>query len=204
MTDELRAAAEYVANPPEDDNQHPPQLLSPIAYMHKAGLLANAYLSDLTDRENAERMQADDPRNEKDRRIYYQDIVYYVCNKLDKIFGGTHVTVCGSWAEPSTEVQERMDKLADREAQEADDAKLVDEAWLRSVGSDEAFRLEASNVYLKVIAISEWFDGIELWQREEEGVPQEGVLAIHEIGERLTRGQVRRLSEAIGNPLEEL
>lgn len=52
------------------------------------------------------RMQADEPANEKSRRVYYQDIVYAVCNELDKILPGT--TVCGSWAEPSTEVQERM------------------------------------------------------------------------------------------------
>lgn len=53
-----------------------------------------------------EKMQADEPANEKRRRVYYQDIVYAVCNELDKILPGT--TVCGSWAEPSTEVQERM------------------------------------------------------------------------------------------------
>ena len=56
-----------------------------------------------------ERMQTDDPANEKRRRVYYQDIVYSVCNDLDKILPGT--TVCGSWAEPSTEVQDRMKAL---------------------------------------------------------------------------------------------
>jgi len=59
-----------------------------------------------------ERMQTDDPANEKRRRVYYQDIVYAVCNRLDKVAFGT--TVCGSWAEPSTNVQDRLDDVIQR------------------------------------------------------------------------------------------
>jgi hypothetical protein len=61
---------------------------------------------------NQERMQADDPETEKLRRVYYQDIVYEVCNLLDTVCPGT--TVCGSWAEPSREVQERVSGLIKR------------------------------------------------------------------------------------------
>lgn len=46
---------------------------------------------------------------EKEQRIYYQDIVYTVCNALDRIDGG--VIVCGTAAQPSTQVQERMERL---------------------------------------------------------------------------------------------
>ena len=56
-----------------------------------------------------ERMQADEAVKEKRRRVYYQDIVYAVCNRLDRVTPGT--TVCGSWAEPSTQVQDRMDDV---------------------------------------------------------------------------------------------
>lgn len=59
--------------------------------------------------EHQEKVQADEPANEKSRRVYYQDIVYSVCNDLDKLLPG--ITVCGSWAEPSTQVQDRMKVL---------------------------------------------------------------------------------------------
>lgn len=50
---------------------------------------------------------------EKDRRIYYQDIVYQVCNALDRIDGKTpgHGIVCGTFEHPSADVCERMDAL---------------------------------------------------------------------------------------------
>ena len=50
---------------------------------------------------------------EKDRRIYYQDIVYKVCNLLDKHYGrklGTGL-VCGTIDEPSSEVQNELASL---------------------------------------------------------------------------------------------
>ena len=50
---------------------------------------------------------------EKDRRIYYQDIVYKVCNLLDKYHDrgpGTGL-VCGTVEEPSNEVQDELATL---------------------------------------------------------------------------------------------
>ena len=46
---------------------------------------------------------------EKARRSYYQDIVYNVCNQLDRALGG--FTVCGSLPSPTTQVQDRLAKL---------------------------------------------------------------------------------------------
>ena len=51
---------------------------------------------------------------EKERRIYYQDIVYTVCNFLDKIDGkrtGRNGIVCGTADSPSRAVQDRMELL---------------------------------------------------------------------------------------------
>lgn len=57
----------------------------------------------------AERVQyVPDPAkapDEKRRRVYYQDIVYQICNALDRM-GGT--IVCGTVEEPSTAVQTRV------------------------------------------------------------------------------------------------
>jgi hypothetical protein len=50
---------------------------------------------------------------EKSRRIYYQDIVYAVCNALDRIDGrkpGQGI-VCGTFDSPSDQVQRRMEAL---------------------------------------------------------------------------------------------
>lgn len=49
-------------------------------------------------------------QREKDARVYYQNIVYAVCNALDKMHGGT--LTCGTLETPSTEVQEAMKKAA--------------------------------------------------------------------------------------------
>ena len=51
--------------------------------------------------------------DEKSRRVYYQNIVYGVCNILDAAterFCGTGV-VCGTVREPSTEVQDTLRSL---------------------------------------------------------------------------------------------
>lgn len=53
---------------------------------------------------------------EKAARVYYQDIVYHVCNVLDRIMGnkatqGTGI-VCGTVETPTRQVQEAMDELA--------------------------------------------------------------------------------------------
>jgi hypothetical protein len=47
--------------------------------------------------------------SEKRRRLYYQGLVYHVCNVLDRLFGGN--VVCGTFDAPSGELQKRM-KLA--------------------------------------------------------------------------------------------
>lgn len=57
-------------------------------------------------------------REERERRIYYQDIVYAVCSALDEI-DGNHVSkgtgiVCGTLGSPSTEVQDRMKRLVEQ------------------------------------------------------------------------------------------
>lgn len=53
---------------------------------------------------------------ELDRRIYYQNIVYDVCNALDRIFSkrpGRGV-VCGTVENPSSQVQELMPEVIQR------------------------------------------------------------------------------------------
>jgi hypothetical protein len=53
------------------------------------------------------------PHTEKQRRIYYQSIVYDVCNLLDILDRKSpgQGLVCGTVEHPSTEVQERVAKL---------------------------------------------------------------------------------------------
>ena len=56
---------------------------------------------------------------ENRRRIYYQDIVYAVCRELDRAFGNRihrgEGVVCGTADEPTTQVQELMKELVDRD-----------------------------------------------------------------------------------------
>lgn len=53
---------------------------------------------------------------EKQRRIYYQDIVYQVCSVLDGLEGRNLIKgdliICGTVEQPSTEVQDVAKKLA--------------------------------------------------------------------------------------------
>lgn len=51
----------------------------------------------------------DEALSEKRRRIYYQDIVYAVCNKLDRVY--TPPCVCGTVDTPTTQVQDRLESL---------------------------------------------------------------------------------------------
>ena len=48
-------------------------------------------------------------QEEKRRRVYYQEIVYFVCNAIDSIFAGT--VVCGTIEEPSEQVQKRVTQM---------------------------------------------------------------------------------------------
>ena len=53
--------------------------------------------------------------DEKALRVYYQDIVYYVCNALDRINRrqpGRGV-VCGTFETPTRNVQQQIDAVAD-------------------------------------------------------------------------------------------
>lgn len=50
---------------------------------------------------------------QKQRRVYYQDIVYAVCNEIDSCWPATHV-VCGTKESPSTEVQNKIKELISR------------------------------------------------------------------------------------------
>ncbi len=51
---------------------------------------------------------------EKDRRVYYQDIVYDVCHVLDEIEGVTNPVrgiVCGTVGKPTVSVQKAMRRI---------------------------------------------------------------------------------------------
>lgn len=50
---------------------------------------------------------------EKQRRVYYQSIVYDICNLIDKANGSRPGcgTVCGTVEHPSREVQEKLERL---------------------------------------------------------------------------------------------
>lgn len=52
----------------------------------------------------------EDLEDEKQRRIYYQDIVYSVCNALDDMT--TRIIVCGTLNAPSTSVQDAIVEVA--------------------------------------------------------------------------------------------
>lgn len=63
---------------------------------------------------------------EKRRRIYYQDIVYAVCNALDELRTDSSMTVCGSLESPSTEVQDGMRRVVAE--QQSDTMRVVAKA----------------------------------------------------------------------------
>ncbi len=54
--------------------------------------------------------------DEKARRVYYQDIVYAVCNSLDRIFSNRpgKGVVCGTSTSPSQQVQQAMQVVEHR------------------------------------------------------------------------------------------
>lgn len=61
--------------------------------------------------------------DENKRRIYYQDIVYAVCRELERAFAmrihrGEGV-VCGTVESPTTQVQDLMKELVDRDSERA-------------------------------------------------------------------------------------
>lgn len=60
-----------------------------------------------------EQLTAAQERNtaEKKRRVYYQHIVYSVCNMLDQIDGRHHCIVCGTAEEPCNNVEAKIQQL---------------------------------------------------------------------------------------------
>lgn len=83
------------------------------ARAEKAEGLANEAADKALDAATKYSEAVDTTVREKQARIYYQGIVYAVCNALDQI-DGKHAgagIVCGSAAEPSTQVQDRMTAL---------------------------------------------------------------------------------------------
>ena len=66
------------------------------------------------ERINAQAKKIEKLEREKKRRVYYQDIVYYICNTLDHIDreGERRWIRCGTIEDPSQEVQNRLDQLA--------------------------------------------------------------------------------------------
>ena len=88
---------------------------------------------------------------EKDRRIYYQNVVYAVCDKLDRIVGnppGTGI-VCGTKDSPTTEVQ---GALAEIDARLSISERERDEARAQVCRAREALEMclvltEAYNIH---------------------------------------------------------
>jgi hypothetical protein len=69
--------------------------------------------------------------DEKARRIYYQDIVYKVCNLLDKHFKlkpGQGI-VCGTVENPSTKVQDKISDIINGLSQTQSDDLLIKEIY---------------------------------------------------------------------------
>jgi hypothetical protein len=107
---------------------------------------------------------------EKKRRVYYQDIVYAVCARLDQI-DGRQVTngegiVCGTVETPSTEVQQRMERLV-KELQEAkkDSYQL---GWREALAGKEEFRLPDDDPTKNKVYAAVAFE-MEMCAREAEG-----------------------------------
>jgi hypothetical protein len=66
---------------------------------------------------------------EKERRVYYQNIVYSVCNALD-VIEGSHV-VCGTAGSPTTEVQDAMLRLVEEQPWPGAGLRIIDKAFGR-------------------------------------------------------------------------
>jgi hypothetical protein len=73
---------------------------------HKANWLWRFWQNVAYDRMKELSELHNDAAKEKQRRIYYQNIIYEICNKLDEVY--TPKTVCGTIDCPSTETQARV------------------------------------------------------------------------------------------------
>jgi len=75
---------------------------------------------------------------EKDRRIYYQSIVYSVCAMLDSFSGGRGSVQCGTKETPSTGVQDTLAVLIERARKAEAEIAAKDAAlrWLLNLAHD--------------------------------------------------------------------
>lgn len=83
--------------------------------------------------ESSDYIGALDMENEEQCRLYYQDIVYHICNCLDRI-QGRKVTegrgiVCGTVGSPTTEVQDAMTALEAENKRLRRAARDILDAW---------------------------------------------------------------------------
>lgn len=97
--------------------------------------------------EAMELIRADEQADEKDRRIYYQNIVYEVCELLDAVY--TTSTCCGIVTAPTTQVQDRVRSLIKYRDQQSEkyqaqlaalterlrEAEEIGEEWLKDVSA---------------------------------------------------------------------
>ena len=73
-------------------------------YMDKSGL-------NIRNIKRAEPKPDATPYDERSGRVYYQNIVYYVCNCIDKMRSGKELIICGTYQTPSMEVETFMTEL---------------------------------------------------------------------------------------------
>lgn len=108
---------------------------------------------------------------EKDRRVYYQSIVYDVCNSLGRIF--VKSIVCGTVEFPSKQVQENM--------------AVVEQAWNRRAQVEEcAAYIEEQGRLLKSLFEDSRHDA--LIADLANGIRKRFVAAERLAGERLAQG----------------
>lgn len=112
---------------------------------------------------------------EKNRRVYYQDIVYAVCNSLDRIFAKnkSNLVVCGTKDKPSRQVQELLREL---------EAALHDYRWeLAQSQSDLAAARDGIRLALSRLTwppgreildadVDDWIEAARGWRENEAGV----------------------------------
>jgi len=87
---------------------------------------------------------------EKARRVYYQHIVYEVCNTLDGLLGRRTSVVCGTVENPSTGVQDALKTLRERYAPAMAACRRIKEYRDLPLGS--ILELEAIQKLLDLIA----------------------------------------------------
>ncbi len=102
ISDLLDAMKPFVRLVKETDGHIPTERLS-FANWHQLSKAFDAAVFALNQPQTASK--------EKERRIYYQDIVYAVCNLIDRHRRDKRKTVAGTIGTPSTDVQESLASL---------------------------------------------------------------------------------------------